>query len=82
MKWSLKTSAWAVFATVVSQGLATKQAFDGPYVSHPSPGPGNDAVEWWWFQSIAPEVNGTLPSFEAVFYSGERLNPIFVTSIQ
>ncbi|KKO96892.1 hypothetical protein THAR02_11001 [Trichoderma harzianum] len=45
-------------------------AFDGPYITNPSAGKGNNAVEWWWFQALAPEVNGIIPSFEAIFYEG------------
>ncbi|KAK5999052.1 hypothetical protein PT974_01439 [Cladobotryum mycophilum] len=31
---------------------------------------GNQAVEWWWFQALAPEVNGIIPSVEVNFYKG------------
>jgi hypothetical protein len=49
--------------------VATK-AFDGPYLTNPLPGPGNELVEWWWHQVLADEVNGILPGVEAIFYRG------------
>ncbi|KAH8886081.1 hypothetical protein GQ53DRAFT_828449 [Thozetella sp. PMI_491] len=45
-------------------------AFDGQYITNPAPGVGNQAVEWWWFQALAPEVNGIVPSVEVIFYEG------------
>jgi hypothetical protein len=51
-------------------------AFDGQYITKPKPGPGNEAVEWWWFQALAPEVNGIIPSVEAIFYEGSFIKEI------
>jgi hypothetical protein len=46
-------------------------AHDGQYITNPPPGPGNSAVEWWWYQALSPPTSdGIVPSFEAIFYQG------------
>ncbi|KAL7943624.1 hypothetical protein V8C42DRAFT_328019 [Trichoderma barbatum] len=44
--------------------------FDGPYVTNPAPGPGNESFDWWWANVIGDEVDGIVPSFEVVMYKG------------
>ena len=65
---------WLLAATLQQRTTAPDEtipsAFDGQYITNPAPGPGNQAVEWWWFQALAPEVNGIIPSVEAIFYEG------------
>ncbi|KAK0755648.1 hypothetical protein N5P37_011803 [Trichoderma harzianum] len=43
---------------------------DGPYVTNPFPGPGNESFDWWWANVIGEEVNGIVPSIEVVLYEG------------
>ncbi|KAB5562927.1 hypothetical protein GE09DRAFT_1110316 [Coniochaeta sp. 2T2.1] len=65
MKLSILSACLALFSPVLSR------SFDGPYQTDPEPGPGNSAVEWWWY-AITDTVtsDGVVPSFEAIFYKG------------
>ena len=65
-------SILAVAVLAHPKGRGTPTAFDGQYQTNPTPGPGNSAVEWWWFQTLGPEVGSVVPSFEAIFYEGTR----------
>ncbi|KAI5460716.1 hypothetical protein BGZ63DRAFT_425202 [Mariannaea sp. PMI_226] len=51
-------------------GETVPNAFDGKYITSPPPGISNQAVEWWWFSAMRDEVNGIIPSVEAIFYEG------------
>jgi hypothetical protein len=55
---------------------ATPTAFDGEYQTTPTPGPGNDAFEWWWYQVYgAPNPDtGIIPTIEFIFYLGKHLH--------
>ncbi|KAH8809378.1 hypothetical protein F5884DRAFT_753863 [Xylogone sp. PMI_703] len=48
----------------------TPQNIDGPYVTNPPPGPNNDSFDWWWLDIIGDEVDGVVPSVEAILYNG------------
>jgi hypothetical protein len=53
-------------------------AFDGQYMTAPTPGPNNNATEWWYFQVVGDRdpTTGIVPSFEAVFYLGTLINVV------